>query len=181
MKPAEKLRRLAVSALLLSVLEIGACSARPPLVLAEHVDVPRFMGSWFVIACIPTRIERDAYAAVESYQLEPGGRVRTVFSFRKGGFDGPAKRYHPTGFIHPEGNGAIWDMQFIWPLRADYRILYVDADYTLTVIGRPQRDFAWIMARSPQIAPADYERLRTLLLQQGYDVSLLRQVPQQPP
>jgi len=150
-----------------------------PIQTVASVDIPRFMGNWYVIACIPTRIERNAYRAVESYRLRPDGRIDTVFTFREGSFDGPLKTYHPTGFVKPDGAGAVWGMQFVWPVQADYRILYLDADYTMTVIGRQRRDYAWIMARAAAIAPDDYDRLVGLLKAQGYEVTGLRLVPQQ--
>ncbi len=161
-----------------------ACACRgsnlPPLHTVPAVDIPRFMGDWYVIACIPTRIERDAYRAVESYRLLPDGRIDTVFTFHQGAFDGPLKRYNPTGFVKQGSAGAVWGMQFIWPIRADYRILFLDADYTQTVIGRQKRDYAWIMSRSPTLSEADYARLVQLLQAQGYRLDGLRRVPQQP-
>ena len=169
--------RAALCALGLLAL-VGACRAHAPLAIEPHVDIPRFMGDWYVIACIPTRIERSAFAPKESYRLDPRGRVRTVFTFRSGSFDGPTKVYTPLGYVQPGSGGAVWGMQFIWPIKADYRIMYVDADYTLTVIGREKRDYAWVMARAPRIPEADYERLRALLASQGYDVSALRRMPQ---
>ena len=42
--------------------------AERPLPLAEEIDLPRFMGKWYVIASIPTPFERDAYNAVEFYE-----------------------------------------------------------------------------------------------------------------
>lgn len=157
---------------------LGGCSSGPPLAVESHVDLPRFMGNWYVIACIPTRLERNAYAPQESYSLDAAGRVRTVFTFHAGSFDGPLKRYTPTGFVRDGSGGAVWGMEFIWPIRADYRIMYVDPQYTQTVIGRQARDYAWIMARSPQMPAADYERLKALLVAQGYDTAGLVRMPQ---
>jgi len=152
-----------------------------PLPLAGRVDIPRFMGDWYVIACIPTRIERNAYAARESYQLARDGRVLVTFTFREGGFEGPLKRYSPVGFVAPEGNGAVWGMRFVWPFRADYRVMYVDRDYTQTIIGRQKRDYVWIMARSPTLSDADYQALVGRIAQAGYEVGALRRVPQPAP
>ncbi len=174
-------RRPALAVLLALGAALSGCRAATPLALERHVDLPRFMGDWYVIACIPTRLERNAYAPRESYRLDAQGRVQTTFTYHQGGFDGPLKRYTPVGYVHAEGGGAVWGMQFIWPVRADYRIMYVDSAYTLTVIGREKRDYAWIMARTPRIAAEDYERLRTLLAAQGYDVSALRRMPQPEP
>jgi apolipoprotein D and lipocalin family protein len=69
-------------------------------------------------------------------------------------------------------------MRFVWPVKADYRIAYLDDDYTLTVIGRQARDYVWIMARAPAIPDADYARILAFLEAQGYDVSKIRKVPQ---
>ena len=166
----------------LAVLALPACQTRayPPLLRAQSVDIDRFMGDWYVIACIPSLIERHNFNAVESYRRAPDGRILTTFTFNEGGFDGPAKAYHPVGVVVPGTQGTIWGMQFIWPIKADYRVMYVAADYSQTVIGREKRDYAWIMARTPAIPDADYQRLSALLGAQGYDTALLRKVPQQP-
>ena len=164
--------------LLWLVLGLSGCPAATPLELAPRVDLQRFMGSWYVIACIPTRIEREAYEAVESYRLSSDGRVLTTFTFRAGSFDGPVQRYTPVGFIVPGSHGAVWGMRFVWPFKADYRVLYVDADYTQTIIGRKKRDYVWIMARTSQLSPSDYARLVSLVGKAGYDVTRLRRVPQ---
>jgi apolipoprotein D and lipocalin family protein len=70
-------------------------------------------------------------------------------------------------------------MQFIWPIKADYRIVYLDEEYSQTVIGRKQRDYVWIMARTPTISDADYEKLIKFSESLGYDASEIRKVPQQ--
>ncbi len=31
---------------------------------------------------------------------------------------------------------AVWGMQFIWPFRAEFQIIYLNEDYSQTVIGR---------------------------------------------
>ena len=39
----------------------------------EFVDLERFMGDWYVIANIPTFIEKGATNAIESYKLMDDG------------------------------------------------------------------------------------------------------------
>jgi len=154
------------------------CSAMEPLQPVERVDLERFMGDWYVIANIPTAIERGAHNAIESYRLDSDGTVATTFTFRDGAFDGPRKAYHPRGFIRSESN-AVWGMQFVWPIKADYRIVYLDEDYSVTVIGRNKRDYVWIMAREPSIPEAEYLRIVERVEAMGYDISELEKVPQQ--
>ena len=136
------------------------------------------MGDWYVIASIPTYIERDAWNAIESYKLDPDGTIATTFTFNAGGYDGPERLYTPRGFVVDRTSNAVWGMQFVWPIKADYRISYLSDDYSQTVVAREARDYVWIMARSPQLSEADYARLTDFVAAMGYDVSKLRKVPQ---
>jgi apolipoprotein D and lipocalin family protein len=151
---------------------------KPPISTVPQVTLERFMGPWHVIANIPTFIEKGAHNAVESYRLAADGSIATTFTFRQDGFDGPEKRYQPTGYVADKVSNAVWGMQFIWPFKSDYRIVYLNDDYTQTVIGRDKRDYVWIMAREPQIPDADYQGILALLARQGYDVSQIQKVPQ---
>ena len=161
------------------LLVLAACSSPPLIRTATAVDLERFMGDWYVIANIPTFIETNAYNAMESYRLAEDGTVATTFSFREGGFEGKRKTYHPTGYIIDTQSNAVWGMQFIWPIKADYRILYVDSTYSRTIIGRIDRDYVWLMARTPQLPDADYQHFLELIAAEGYDISKVQKVPQQ--
>jgi apolipoprotein D and lipocalin family protein len=175
-------RRIKLSALAPLLGLIGCQSAPlPPLTTVPHVELERFMGDWYVIANIPTFIERCAHNAIESYRLAEDGTIDTTFTFNADGFDGPLKRYTPRGFVREHESNAIWGMQFVWPIKADYRIVYLDADYSQTVVGRKQRDYLWIMAREPSMPDADYARLVEFVGEQGYDVSQIQRVPQRWP
>ena len=77
-------------------------------------------------------------------------------------------------FIKDKGSNAIWGMQFIWPIKADYRIVYLDESYQQTIIGRMSRDYVWIMARTPKIPESDYAKLVSNVESLGYDVDLLQ-------
>jgi apolipoprotein D and lipocalin family protein len=151
-----------------------------PIRTVESVDLERFMGKWYVIASIPTLIEKDAFNAIESYRLDEDGTVATTFSFNKGGLDGPYKEYTPRGFIRDKASNAVWGMQFVWPFKAEYRIVYLTEDYSQTVIGRTKRDYVWIMAREPSIPDEDYARILGFLENQGYSLDGLRKVPHSP-
>jgi len=164
-----------------AIMFLYGCNStpKPPIETVPRVDLERFMGDWYVIANIPTFIEKGAHNAVESYRLGSDGSIQTTFTFRQDGFDGPMKRYQPTGHVVDKDSNAIWGMQFIWPFKSDFRIVYLNDDYTQTVIGRDKRDYVWIMARRPEIPEADYRRIVDVLARQGYDVRQLQKVPQQ--
>ena len=79
---------------------LSACASRgPEMKTVEYVDIERFMGSWYVIANIPTFLEKGAHNAVETYELDEDGSIKTTFTFRADGFDGEQKQFYPRGFI----------------------------------------------------------------------------------
>jgi len=144
----------------------------------DSVDLNRFMGPWYVIANIPTFLEKGAHNAVETYRLNDDGTIATTFTFRKDGFDGKLKEYNPKGFVLDTNTNAHWGMRFVWPIKADYRIVYLDDDYTRTIVGRQARDFVWIMARTPTISDGEYDELLSYVAELGYDMSKVQRVPQ---
>lgn len=165
---------------LLAALGLLACRAPrlESIRSVPQVDLARFMGDWYVIASIPTFLETGAHNAVESYRLDPDGTIATTFTFRKGAFDGPEKRYTPRGFVLDRASNAVWGMRFVWPVKADYRIIHLAEDYRVTVIGREKRDHVWIMARQPVLAEGEYQALLQVIEGQGYDVRRIERVPQ---
>ena len=173
------LRALSV---MMTALALSACSSTSemkPIEPVANVELPRFMGEWYVIANIPTFIEKQAFNAVESYRQELDGTIATTFTFNKGAFDGPLKRYEPTGFVRDSSN-AVWGMQFVWPIKAQYLIAYVDDTYAQTIVARDKRDYVWIMARTSQLEPDVRTQLVERVRALGYDTTKLRFVPQQP-
>ena len=172
--------RLALATL--AVAAVAACAtSKPTMPAVPQVDLPRFMGDWYVIAHIPSFPEREAYNASESYHLDDEGKVRTTFQFRKGGFDAPLDTMEPVGTVEPGTGNAVWGMQFVWPIQAEYIIADLDPEYRWTLIGRSKRDYLWIMARTPTLPAADYDALVAKAKALGYDTSKLRKVPQQWP
>ena len=178
-----QLRRVLV--LLIVGILSSACTttARQPIAAHAQLDLPRFMGDWYVIANIPTRLERSAHNAVETYRLDGDGTVATTFTFRDGAADGPQRRYTPRGFVRPNTGNAVWGVRFFWffPVRWEYVVAYVDETYTQTIIARSARDYVWIMARTAEIPAAEYAALVERVRQMGYDTSRLNRVPQQWP
>jgi len=168
------LRAISLTAL---VLSLSACSNMEPLKTVEQVILDEFMGDWYVIANIPTSIEKGAHNAIESYRIDDDGSIATTFTFHKDSFAGELKTYNPRGFVSKESN-AIWGMQFIWPIKADYRIIYLNQDYSVTVIGRNKRDYVWIMAREPAISASEYAQILSMLESVGYDLGEIQLVPQ---
>jgi apolipoprotein D and lipocalin family protein len=150
----------------------------PPIKPVAAIDLPRFMGKWYVLASVPTRFEKRAYNAVETYELRPDHNVDTMFRFREGAFDTPVKTIHSTGFVKDGTGNAEWGVQVFWPVKAQYIVAYLNGDYSQTIVARDARDYTWIMARTPTIPQADYDALLLRVTDLGYPSDKVRKVPQ---
>lgn len=166
-------------------LALGACATTrdnlPPIQPVAHVELPRYMGDWYVIANIPPWIEQGAHNSVENYRLDEDGNIPTTFTYRKDAYDGPLKTLRSKAFVVDHDSNARWGVQFIWPIKAEYLIAWLADDYSQVIVARNARDYVWVMARTPVVSDADYAALRERVRALGYDTSKLGRVPQRWP
>ena len=66
-------------------------------------------------------------------------------------------------------------MPGVW---APYWVIQLADDYRYAVVGEPNREFLWILSRTPTLAPQDRAVITTRLQQQSYDPSKLQEEPQ---
>jgi apolipoprotein D and lipocalin family protein len=69
-------------------------------------------------------------------------------------------------------------MQFIWPIKAEYRIVELDEHYQNTIIARNARDYVWLMSRQPMMPENEYQDYVSKIKAMGYDINKLVKIPQ---
>ncbi|WP_158934134.1 lipocalin family protein [Burkholderia sp. S171] len=172
----------------LFTLLLTACMSSPPNPNPRasvepklaSVDLPRYMGRWYIVANIPYFAEDNFVGSYAQWKLRDDGKIDDSYYAHKGSFDAPLKHYQFTDSIVPGTNNAEWSVRIFWPIYASQQTLYVDPDYQYTILGYPGKKLAWIFARSPDISDAKYHELLGRLDEMGYDTSRLRRVPQTP-
>jgi apolipoprotein D and lipocalin family protein len=174
--------------LMLVIATISACSGTPPNPnpLADvplktvPVDLPRYMGRWYIIALIPYFAESDMVASHAQWRLRDDGKIDDQYFGRKKRFDAPEKNYRFVDTPDPEYGNGKWSVQVFWPIHVTQLTLYVDPDYRYTLLGYPDKKLGWIFSREPQMDDATYRSLLARLDAMGYDTSQFRRVPQTP-
>jgi len=183
--PARPLPAALGIALLLLVGCAGASGPPPLRALDRHVDLERFMGDWYVVGFIPISLpffsEAAAHNGIESYRLADDGSIEVTYTFRDGAFDGRERRFTPKAWVHDATTNAEWRIQFVWPFKAAYLIVHLDEDYRRTIIGVPDRGNVWILTRDPDVSDAEYDALRGIAGDLGYDIDAIQRVPQRWP
>jgi apolipoprotein D and lipocalin family protein len=167
------------TAIVMSLLTLltGCATVKPPPTVPK-VDLNRFMGDWYVVGGILTSFEKDAYHAIETYTLDEKGNIPTTYTFRKGAFDGPKKTFTNKAFVHNKETFSEWRIQFLWPFKFPYLIIYLDPDYQSTAVATDDKKYLWIMSRTPQMNPVHYEEIMKLVTAQGFDTNKIIRVPQ---
>jgi apolipoprotein D and lipocalin family protein len=153
-----------------------------PLQTVPHVEIPRYMGDWYVIANIPYFAEKDCVDSIESYALRADGKIDNWFTCRKKTFDAPMKRKaNAVATIEDTATNATWSVRFFKVISVKYLILDLDPDYQWVAVGHPSRRYGWVMSRSKQMTEQTYQAILEKLRTEGYDTSKFQKVPQKVP
>jgi apolipoprotein D and lipocalin family protein len=174
------LPRIACLTLLTSlVLTAGCQSMSEPVQTVSHVELPRYMGDWYVIANIPYFAEKGCFDSIESYALRTDGDIDNWFTCRKDSFAAPLKRkVSALASVKDKKTNATWRIRFFKIISVRYLVLALDPDYQWAAVAHPSRRYGWILARSKTLDPATYAAILKTFAAQGYDTTQFKQVPQ---
>ncbi|HEX4375527.1 MAG TPA: lipocalin family protein [Steroidobacteraceae bacterium] len=169
-----------LSTLLLPAFLSGCASKGTPVQTAQHVDLKRYMGDWFVIANIPYFAEKNCVDSIESYSLRSDGRIDNWFQCRKKSFDAPLKKKATAiATVQDSSSNAVWTVRFLKVISTKYLILDVDPNYQWAAVGHPSRKYGWIFARGKSLPDKTYDAILRKFASQGYDTTKFVKVPQQ--
>jgi apolipoprotein D and lipocalin family protein len=155
-----------------SLMVLGGCAPGvpewPPLQTVDHVDLSRYVGTWYEIARYPHRFQKGCVASRADYALRDDGRIDVLNQCRKDGFGGPLKTVSGTARVVDAVTNAKLEVTFFWPFWGSYWIIDLDPDYRWAIVGHPSRDYLWILSRTPDLDVATYQALIARLPAKGY-------------
>lgn len=158
-----------------SALGFAAVRAQDkPLEVVDHVDIERYLGTWYEIATIPQRFQKGCVGVTATYSLRPDGKIRVINRCRKETLDGQLRDIEGTAWVVDKKTNAKLKVQFFWPFSGDYWIIELDADYQWAVVGHPNRSYLWILCRKPHMEQALYDSLIDRIGNQGYDIARIK-------
>ena len=171
---------LMVLAAVAGCVSMGGKSARP-LKSVSYVDLPRYMGGWFIVANIPSSREKDCVDSIEGYAMRADGRIDNKFACREGSFSAPMRRRVNTiATVHDTQSNAEWRVPFYRVLNVKYVVVDLDPSYRWAVVGHPSRRYGWVLSRSRALPEETYAGIMKRLAAQGYDTRKFVRVPQGP-
>ena len=165
-----------VSILMLFLLT--GCSGTPDgLTPVSGFDGQRYLGTWYEIARLDHSFERGLEQVTAHYSLNPDGSIRVI----NRGYDPQQHEWRQAEgtakFVARPDVGHL-KVSFFGPFYGGYNILLLDADYQYALVSGPNRDYLWLLARTPTLASTTYDQVLVQARQMGFDTQQLIRVKQ---
>ena len=166
----------------LAVAAVAAAAAAPdraPLRVVPQLDYQRYSGTWYEIARLPFRYQKDCASDVTAtYAPRPDGRITvTNRCVQANGTvqeaTGVARRVdgQPPSVLKVRFAPAV--LSFLPMVWGDYQVIALGPDYDYALVGTPDRSLMWILSRTPQMDSAVYTTLTAQAQAQGFNVAAL--------
>jgi apolipoprotein D and lipocalin family protein len=146
---------------------------------APSVDLTRYAGRWYEIARFPNSFQKQCignttadYRVMTDHTIEIANRCKMA----NGSLDlavGQARVVDKSGNAKLQVSFAPAWLSWIPMLWGDYWILDLDKNYSVAIVGSPDRQYLWILSRTPTLSQVDYESGVDNATKQGFDTSKL--------
>ncbi len=136
----------------------------------RNFNLERYLGRWYEIARLPHRAERGMEFVHADYFIQDDELLIRSYGSRAGKlhkFDSCASLL--------KASAGEFKVRFLAPWRGEfaYRILFTDPEYRYSVAGTPDRNYLWIMARTPVLSLQHLGTLREFAGFHGFEVDQL--------
>ena len=159
MIPLRKAGRRLVGAALALVL-LSSCTGVPEgLSVVSQFEIERYLGTWYEIARLDHSFERGLSAVTASYSLREDGGVHVV---NRGRSDETGEWDEAIGKAYFVGARDIGQLKvsFFGPFYGGYNIIGLDkTGYQYSLVAGPNRDYLWILARTPALELSTLQQL----------------------
>ena len=150
-----------------------SCNSNKELPTVNVVDLNRYQGTWYEIARLPNRFEKDLECVTATYTLNTDGTIKVLNQginlaneMQKETATGKAK---VPDTQHP---GRL-KVSFFGPFYGDYYIIDLDTNYQYALVGDPSRKYLWILSRTTNLEKDTYNSLLTKAEELGFAIEQL--------
>lgn len=165
------LRRLL---LLVGSSTLVGCLGMPSTVEpVDNFDLQRYLGKWYEIARLDHSFERGLQAVTADYAMREDGGVKVInrgYSPEEQTWEQAEGRAY---FVEGDDLGYL-KVSFFGPFYGSYVVFGLDKEnYQYAFVSGPDRDYLWLLARSPEVSPAVKAQFISAAKQRGFDTDAL--------
>ena len=148
-------KRISIVAItLLTIAFQSGCTGIPDGVQAvTEFELDRYLGTWYEVARLDHSFERGMSNVTANYSMRDDGGVSVVnrgYKVMNGEWD------EATGKAYFVGASDVGQLKvsFFGPFYGGYNIVELDmSGYQYSLVAGPDRDYLWILSRTPQMEP----------------------------
>ncbi len=152
-------------------------SNHPPLKTVPDLKLPRYLGTWYEIARLPMRHEPAACTDVSAnYSLQENGNVRVHNRCR---LDGVVEEAIGEASVVDKDSARLAvsflpkGLRWLPFTKGDYWVMQVAPDYSVSLVGSPDRKYLWLLARTPQLDRTVQDHYLANARNQGFELAEL--------
>jgi apolipoprotein D and lipocalin family protein len=145
----------------------------PELQTVPRVELELYLGTWYEISSFPQRFQKGCHATTATYSLRTDGDIDVVNRCNKDSINGPEDVAEGRARVVDKTSNAKLEVSFFRPFWGDYWIIDLGANYEFAAVGHPNRDYLWILSRTPTLDDTTYNQILERLTKQNYELSRL--------
>ena len=159
---------------------VVACSTPTPpdgVTVVKNFDTQRYLGKWYEIARFDHRFERGLEKVTATYSLRDDGGLTVInrgYNPSRGKWQQSIGKAYFTG----SPDTAALKVSFFGPFYGGYNIIALDDEYRYALICGPDRDYLWILSRTPTIPAQVKQQMLAEATRQGFAVEKLLWIDQ---
>nr|BBJ02227.1 hypothetical protein YBY_00750 [Marinobacter nauticus] len=160
------------------LLLLAGCTGLPKgIEPVTGFDQNRYLGTWYEIARLDHSFERGLSQVTAEYTLNDDGSIKVInrgYNEEKGEWkeaEGRAK------FVGDSDVGHL-KVSFFGPFYASYVVFGLDDDYTTAYITGYNRNYLWLMSRTPEVSEEVLETFMERAEAEGFELGELIVVEQ---
>nr|WP_113868631.1 outer membrane lipoprotein Blc [Brenneria salicis]NMN92497.1 apolipoprotein D and lipocalin family protein [Brenneria salicis ATCC 15712 = DSM 30166]RBP59370.1 apolipoprotein D and lipocalin family protein [Brenneria salicis ATCC 15712 = DSM 30166]RLM31269.1 hypothetical protein BHG07_06260 [Brenneria salicis ATCC 15712 = DSM 30166] len=170
----------ALTGVALSLILVACKSPKPPkgVTPVSHFDAARYLGKWYEIARLENRFERGLEQVSATY----GKRGDGGLSVLNQGYDPVKKQWKSSegkAYFTGDTTTAALKVSFFGPFYGGYNVIALDDNYQYALVSGPNRDYLWILSRTPEIPNDVKQRYLSIARELDFPVDKLVWVNQQ--
>ena len=141
----------------------------------DFVDLEKYTGKWYEIARYPNKFQKQCVKNVTAtYKLKDDKDLEVVNECVKK--NGKTDKATGEGKIVDKESNAKLEVRFapgylsflpqVW---GDYWIIDLEENYQYAVVGDPDREYLWVLSRTPKMDSETYKTIQEKVKKMGFN------------
>lgn len=169
----------AVTALAVALFVVSCSVPLPPpgVTVVQNFEAKRFIGTWYEIARLDHSFERGLDQVTATYRFMDDGGLRVI----NRGYDSDRQKWQQAegkAYFTGDPSVAALKVSFFGPFYGGYNVIALDKNYRHALVCGPNRNYLWILSRTPTLSSDVKQQLLATAARQGFAVDKLIWVKQ---